>query len=88
MDDMKEISTQLAGVREWLVRLDTKLDGMAEVKKTAETALDKARIADAKADENARDIAEMKTNSRWSWGFIIGIGTSFIGTVLAYILNK
>lgn len=88
MDDMKEIRAQLAEVREWLTRMDGKLDGMSDIKKTAESANERSRDALALAQENARDIAEMKTNSRWSWGFIIGIGTSFIGAVLAYILNK
>jgi hypothetical protein len=88
MDDMKEIRTQLADVREWLVRLDTKLDGMTDVKKTADAANERSREALALAQENARDIAEIKADDRRKWGVIIGMGTSFIGSILIYFLTR
>ncbi|MCG5252637.1 hemolysin XhlA family protein [Brevibacillus agri] len=88
MDDMKEIRTQLADVREWLVRLDTKLDGMADVKKTADAANERAREALALAQENARDIAEIKTDDRRKWGAIGGMAASFIVSILIYFLTR
>lgn len=88
MDDMKEIRTQLADVREWLVRLDTKLDGMADVKKTADAANERSREALALAQENARDIAEIKADDRRKWGAIGGMAASFIVSILIYFLTR
>lgn len=85
---MKELMKQLMDVREWLVKLDTKLDHMQSVKETAEEAHEKASRALALAEENARDIAEVKTSNSRSWQVITGMGATFIVSILIYFLTK
>ncbi|MGG4453230.1 hemolysin XhlA family protein [Brevibacillus porteri] len=88
MDDMKEIRAQLAEVREWLTKLDGKLDGMTDIKRTAESANDRSRDALALAQENARDIAEIKADDKRKWQVITGMGASFVVSILIYLLTK
>lgn len=45
---------------------------------------DKARMAFSKAEENEKDIAEIRENLKWTWRTIAGIGVS----VVVYFLNK
>ena len=75
-------------VRERMVRVEEKVDHLSRDREKLEQVHDKAREALALAQENARDIAEIKSDSRRSWGVIIGMGTSFIGSILIYFLTK
>jgi len=81
-DDVKELIKQAMDIREWLARLDTKLDRLEDVKATAEEANNRAREALALAQENARDVSEMKTNDRWKWGAIVTLAASILGAFL------
>lgn len=69
-EDMNE---KIAEIREWLVRLDTKLDYMHDVKRTAESAEDKATEALSIAQKNRDDIRDMKANSKYVWGTILTV---------------
>ncbi|ATO51046.1 hemolysin XhlA family protein [Brevibacillus laterosporus] len=78
----------LQDVRERMVRVEEKVDHLSRDREKLDQVNDKARDALALAQENARDIAEIKADSRRSWGVIIGMGTSFIGSILIYFLTK
>ncbi|MBG9788680.1 hemolysin XhlA family protein [Brevibacillus laterosporus] len=78
----------LQDVRERMVRVEEKVDHLSRDREKLDQVNDKARDALALAQENARDIAEIKSDSRRSWGVIIGMGTSFIGSILIYFLTK
>lgn len=91
MDDKNEtheLIRQVLDVREQIARIDVKLDNIGEVKRIAERADDTAREALSKSGENARDIAEIKADSRRSWGVVIGMAASFIVTVIAYFITR
>lgn len=61
-----------------------RLTKIEENTKGIEQVSDKASRALAKAEENEKDIAEIKENQKWTWRTIAGIGVS----VIVYILNK
>lgn len=82
-DDVKELIRSAMDIREWLARLDTKLDQLSDVKDTAELANERAREALSLSQENSRNIADMKTNDRWKWGAIITLAASILGSFLA-----
>lgn len=67
----RELNDKIAEIREWLVRIDTKVDMFHDVKRVAEEADDKANKALALAEENRNDIRDMKANTKWLWGVII-----------------
>jgi tRNA A22 N-methylase len=84
-DDLRSL---VQDVRERMVRIETKLDQMADVKATADAANERAREALALAQENARNIAEIKADDRRKWGVIVGMGTTFIVSILIYFLTR
>lgn len=65
------ISRDIAELREWLVRIDTKVDYLNEVKHTAEQADAKADKALAMSEDNREDIRDMKANTKWLWGTVL-----------------
>lgn len=67
------ISRDIAELREWLVRIDTKMDYMSEVKRVADEADAKADKALAMSEDNREDIRDMKANTKWVWGTIIAV---------------
>ena len=67
------ISRDIAELREWLVRIDTKMDYMSEVKRTADEAKTVADEAKQLSLENREDIRDMKANTKWVWGTIIAV---------------
>lgn len=83
-----DIVSVLQDVRERMARIEEKVSQLTNDRERIDRADEKARDALALASENARVIAEMKTDSRRSWGVIIGMGTSFIVSVLIYFLTK
>jgi hypothetical protein len=83
-----DLRTLVQDVRERMVRIETKLDQMADVKATADAANERAREALALAQENARDIAEIKADDRRKWGAIGGMAASFIVSILIYFLTR
>lgn len=85
-DEVRELLKSIMDVREWLARLDAKLDTVGEVKETANQAEKTADKALALAKENAREIEEMKANNKWIWGTLISVA-ALMATVLIAILN-
>ena len=67
------ISRDIAELREWLVRIDTKMDYMSEVKRTADEAKTVADEAKQLSLENREDIRDMRANTKWVWGTIIAV---------------
>lgn len=74
----RELNEKIYEIREWLVRIDEKLNYMHDVKKTAETADEKAEEAAGKAElamaaatENAKKIDGIKTTLMWAIGLTI-----------------
>lgn len=67
------ISRDIAELREWLVRIDTKVDYLNEVKHTAEQADAKADKALAMSEDNREDIRDMKANTKWLWGTVLTV---------------
>lgn len=61
-----------------------RLTKIEENTKGIDQVSDKAGRALAKAEENEKDISEIKENQKWTWRTIAGIGVS----VIVYILNK
>lgn len=61
-----------------------RLTKIEENTKGIDQVSDKANRALAKAEENEKDISEIKENQKWTWRTIAGIGVS----VVVYILNK
>ena len=92
---LHELIRSVIDVREWLARLDAKLDNMADIKETAENAQEIARQAKSLSEENARGIEEIKAeiirtkdDSKRNWHVLIGMGTTFIVSILIYFLTK
>ena len=71
-----ELAEKIADIREWLVRIDAKMDVVNETRATAEEARKTANEAKALAQENARDIEQLTTTIRWAIGIA---ATLFIG---------
>ncbi|MBA9027503.1 hemolysin XhlA family protein [Peribacillus huizhouensis] len=67
------ISRDIAELREWLVRIDTKVDYLNEVKHTAEQAKTIADEAKQIGLDNREDIRDMKANSKWIWGVMLTV---------------
>lgn len=87
----QDMNAKIADIREWLVRIDTKVDYFNDVKHTAERAETKADEAENVASEalslaktNDKAIAEIKANDKWKWsailtliGFAVSIGIAY-----------
>lgn len=83
-----DLAVLVQDVRERLVRIETNLEQIIRDRERIDRADETARDALALASENARAIAEIKADDRRKWGVIIGMGTSFIGSILIYFLTK
>ncbi|AYQ17664.1 hemolysin XhlA family protein [Bacillus paralicheniformis] len=78
-----EMNDKIADIREWLVRIDTKVDYFNEVKHTADRAHEKADEALVLAKESQADISDMKANTKWLWGVILTVvGLAISGIAL------
>jgi len=78
-----EMNDKIADIREWLVRIDTKVDYFNEVKHTADRAHEKADEALVLAKESRADISDMKANTKWLWGVILTVvGLAISGIAL------
>jgi hypothetical protein len=87
-DEIRELLKSVMDVREWLARLDTKLDTLTDVKETAETAKETADKALAKAEENERNIKRIAESNTRSWHVLLGMGTTFIVSILIYLITN
>lgn len=79
----RELSEKIADIREWLVRIDTKVDFLNEVKHTAEQADAKADEALAIAKDNREDIRDMKADKKWLWGTMLTVAGLVITVAIA-----
>ncbi len=61
-----------------------RLTKIEENTKGIESVSNKATQALSKAENNEKDIAEMKENQKWTWRTIAGIGVS----VVVYLITK
>jgi hypothetical protein len=66
----RELNEKIADIREWLVRIDTKVDFFHEVKRIAEDADEKAGKALTASEENAKDIDGLKKFLMWATGLL------------------
>lgn len=88
----RELNEKIYEIREWLVRIDTKMDYVSEVKKIAEQADAKAEVAEAKAEkalnaseENAKDIDGIKKTNMWAISIVIPSILTIVG-ILATVV--
>lgn len=90
----RELNDKISDIREWLVRIDTKVDFFNDVKYTAERAEKKADEALLKADDNAEDIANLTKNvdqgfagikkvAMWAIGLAITIAIGLAGLIVS-----
>ena len=68
-----ELNEKISDIREWLVRIDTKVDYFNDVKTKADQADEKADEALALAKENRADILDMRANTKWVWGVMLTV---------------
>ncbi|MFC8958330.1 hemolysin XhlA family protein [Bacillus subtilis] len=87
-----EFREKIADIREWLVRIDTKVDYFNEVKLRADQAYEKADQAEEKAEkalamsiENQSNITDMKANTKWVWGVMIGVAGLAISGIALFL---
>jgi hypothetical protein len=78
----RELNDKIADIREWLVRIDTRLDYLNEVKLTSERAEQKADLATQQANTNAKAIDRMQTTTKWAIGLTV---TSIIGIIAVVV---
>jgi hypothetical protein len=88
----RELNEKIYEIREWLVRIDTKMDYVSEVKRLAENADAKAELADAKAEkalsasvENEKDIEGIKKTNMWAVSIIVPSILTIVG-ILATVV--
>lgn len=80
----RELDDKIAEIREWLVRIDTKVDFLNEVKRTAEEAESKADEALTLSKANKEAIVEIKANDKWKWSAILTILGIMVSIGIAY----
>lgn len=73
------ISRDIADLREWLVRIDTKVDYLNEVKRTSDEAKQMSI-------DNKEEIREMKSNTKWLWGTLIS-AAAIVAAIFIAILQ-
>jgi hypothetical protein len=79
-----ELLKQALDIREWLARLDTKIDQLNEIKRDVADANRTAEQALSMARANKEAIAEIKANDRYKWGAILTILGFVVSVGIAY----
>lgn len=79
----RELNEKIGEIREWLVRIDTKVDFLNEVKSTAERAEHKADKALQKADEQTKQIDGIKKTAMWAIGLMVPAIIALAGIVVS-----
>ncbi|QTH41721.1 hemolysin XhlA family protein [Cohnella sp. LGH] len=74
----------LSEIRERVVRLETKIDAMTDVRDTAEAARDTALEALQSTRSAHLRIDEIADNQRWLWRTLVG---AIIAAVIAAVTN-
>lgn len=67
-----EMSRVLSDIRERIVRVETKIDTMTDVRETAEEAKEVANKAMDSAKSAHHRLNEVADNQRWLWRTVIG----------------
>ncbi|PGN53937.1 holin [Priestia megaterium] len=80
-----ELAEKIADIREWLVRIDAKMDVVNETRATAEEARKIANEAKALAQENARDIEQLANTIKWAIGIISTVILGIAGLVVTIV---
>jgi hypothetical protein len=79
-----ELLKQALDIREWLARLDTKIDQLNEIKRDVADAGRTADEALSLSRANKEAIAEIKANDRYKWGAILTILGFVVSVGIAY----
>jgi len=74
----------LSEIRERVVRLETKIDAMTDVRTTADEAKEKAIEALDKAKSAHHRLDEIKDNQKWLWRTVAG---TIIAGVIGALIN-
>lgn len=74
----------LSDIRERVVRLETKIDAITDVRDTAETAREAAQEALQAAKSAHRRIDEIADNQRWLWRTVVG---AILAAAVAILAN-
>jgi hypothetical protein len=74
----------LSDIRERVVRLETKIDAMTDVRETAEAAREAALEALQMARSSHKRIDEIADNQRWLWRTVVG---AILAAVIAAVTN-
>ena len=75
----KEIYDILTELKVDIGVIKTEVKFLSEIKTTAQNADDKAERALALAEENARDITEMKANNQFRFNIVVGAILTLVG---------
>lgn len=75
----KEIYDILTELKVDIGVIKTEVKFLSEIKTTAQNADDKAERALALAEENARDINEMKANNQFRFNIVVGALLTLVG---------
>ena len=75
----KEIYDILTELKVDIGVIKTEVKFLSEIKTTAQNADDKAERALALAEENARDINEMKANNQFRFNIVVGAILTLVG---------
>lgn len=81
----RELNDKIYEIREWLVRIDTKMDHINDIKRTAEEADNKAEKALNLAEENAKDIEGIKKTTHWAIGLIVPSVLTIVGILFTVV---
>ncbi|WP_096436470.1 hypothetical protein [Alteribacter populi] len=93
LDETKELLRMAMDVRESIARLDTKVDRLSEIQKTAEDAKESANSAHGRLDSHEHRLVENderwrndRTEKRWIWGLfftaVIAVSTALLSILL------
>ncbi|QMV42974.1 hemolysin XhlA family protein [Cohnella cholangitidis] len=74
----------LSDIRERVVRLETKIDAMTDVRETAEAAREAALEALQSSRSSHLRIDEIADNQRWLWRTLVG---AILAAVIAAVTN-
>ncbi|BBI31464.1 hemolysin XhlA family protein [Cohnella abietis] len=74
----------LSDIRERVVRLETKIDAMTDVRDTAEAARDAAIEALQMAKSAHKQVDEIADNQRWLWRTVVG---AILAAVIAAVVK-
>jgi len=75
----------LADIRERIVRLETKIDNMTDVRVTAEEAKETAHEAAISSRSAHKRLDEIADNQKWLWRTVVGAIIALVITAISKI---